>query len=135
MRDAVFTLCPAGDTPESNRIYQAVQRGSIPLVDTSFQGPPIATWSELSRTIHFSTLSDQPNDASGKRLRLPPPAETRSLQWAVWARSRFFDCEPENRRFSSYLVRSLQAFSRDVVPKESEWRAYAKGGAPPPLWR
>ena len=43
-----FTLCPPGDTPESERIYQALQHGSIPLVNNRFNGPPFINWSSVS---------------------------------------------------------------------------------------
>ena len=35
--EARFTLCPPGDTPESQRIYQALQHGSIPLLNGRFR--------------------------------------------------------------------------------------------------
>ena len=48
MSRARFTLCPPGDTPESERIYQALQHGSIPLVNDRFSGPPFINWSLVS---------------------------------------------------------------------------------------
>ena len=59
MRDANYTLCPTGDTPESERIYQALEAGSIPLLDhgigqrDGFQGPAFANWSNFSAPIRF----------------------------------------------------------------------------------
>ena len=44
-----YTLAPHGDTPESKRIYDAIAKGSFPLVDERFVPPPVAgvRWREI----------------------------------------------------------------------------------------
>ena len=51
--DASFTLCPQGDTPESQRIYQALQHGSIPLVNERFRGPRFIDWGAVSHPLRL----------------------------------------------------------------------------------
>ena len=52
MARARFTLCPPGDTLESQRIYQALQHGSIPLIHDRFSGPSFLNWSAISYPLH-----------------------------------------------------------------------------------
>ena len=47
-RQASFVACPAGDTPESERVYHALQQGAVPLLPTAFQPPAIADWSLIA---------------------------------------------------------------------------------------
>ena len=132
MRDAVFTLCPAGDAPDSPRIYQAIARGSIPLVDSSFQRPSLAAWESFSWLIGVANQTHaRPQEKRKRSLLLPSSAATRALQEAVWVHSHAFDCEPENPHFYGYLLRALNAFSTVVVPNASAWRSYARGGPAP----
>ena len=41
MGDATYTLCPGGDAPDSPRLYSALARGSVPLVEPSTRLPPL----------------------------------------------------------------------------------------------
>lgn len=70
MARAKFTVCPPGDTPESERIYQALQHGSIPLVNDRFNGPPFVNWSAISFPLIVNT---------GTGLELPSPQRTAEL--------------------------------------------------------
>lgn len=105
MRDATFTLCPAGDTPESERIYQAIARGSIPLLDEQFQPPPLAAWSRFSATITF-------RNKWKRELSLPSPEHTARLQQAVKKHARRFECRADDLVFQAYIRRALHALEK-----------------------
>ncbi len=105
MRDAAFTLCPAGDTPESSRIYEALARGSVPLVDASFRGPRVVPdWGAISWTIRL--------DAGG-RLALPGARRERRLREEVWRHRRSFLCERASAPFARYVGQALGRLVRE----------------------
>ena len=98
MREATYTLCPPGDTPESQRIYQAISQGSIPLLDWKFQRPPLVNWSALSAPIRIL----------GGRLALLGAEEERAAQWEVWRERATITCEASNPRFREYVEKGLR---------------------------
>ena len=98
MREATYTLCPPGDTPESQRIYQAISQGSIPLLDWKFQRPPLVNWSALSAPIRIL----------GGRLALLGAEEERAAQWEVWRERMTITCEASNPRFREYVEKGLR---------------------------
>lgn len=104
MRDAVYTLCPSGDTPESQRVYQAIQRGSVPLVTDRFQFPfaPSADWHTFSAPLCV--------EADGT-LGLPDKHDRLLLQRSVHAHAAAFDCEPTNPYFIDFVARALRVFA------------------------
>ena len=110
MQDAVLTLCPEGDVPESMRIYHALARGSIPLVSTAFHGPNFTNWKDISAPIRFA--SRESGGRSGQRgetqLALPSEATLRRLQANVWRQSHTFECERANHVFTAYVHSSLR---------------------------
>ncbi|KAI8816559.1 uncharacterized protein EV422DRAFT_571534 [Fimicolochytrium jonesii] len=71
--ESVFTLAPHGNNPESLRLYEALEAGSIPIVQSvadrnmDFLGiglgpnpiPTVAHWSELPELIHNLTASPE----------------------------------------------------------------------------
>ena len=98
MSEATYTLCPAGDAPDSPRVYSALAHGSIPLIDSTTSLPPLADWRNFSVRIRFA------DDGS---LVLPSPQRERELQHGAWAARRAFECEPTNPLFAAYVERSL----------------------------
>ena len=98
MDDATYTLCPAGDAPDSPRVYSALAHGSIPLIDAATSLPPMAPWGEFSARIEF--------DAAGA-LVLPSAAREASMRRLAWAHRHAFECEPHNLIFAAYMERSL----------------------------
>jgi hypothetical protein len=108
-----YTICPSGDTPESQRIYQAVQRGSVPLVTDRFQLPfgQHADWQTFS-----APLCILPDGTIG----LPSVVETRLLMRAVHAHASAFDCEPSNPFFLSFIARALRVFAGWLPPSSRE---------------
>ena len=131
MRDANYTLCPEGDTPESERIYQALERGSIPIVASKFQPVPVANWSDFSARIDFDedaactrrVLRSRhlpPADCVGP-LRLPSLEEQSRLERGVRAHADDFRCDAtraENPVFATYVLRSLHAFVEESKRQE-----------------
>lgn len=118
MEDSVYTLCPSGDTPESQRIYQAIQRGSVPLVTDRFEFPfaPHVDWLSFSAPLCVQT------DGT---LGLPSAAEQQLLQASVHAHRAAFDCEPGNPTFLDFVASSLRVFAgwapkplRQVRPRQ-----------------
>jgi hypothetical protein len=127
MRDAVYTLCPPGDVPDSPRIYQAIARGSIPLLDDYFQRPAFvrggAQWDAFSARILFTypngTWSSKESRARRGRMRtllLPTEQRQLELQHAVWRVSRSFECEPDSEDFVDYVGRALERFASAGTP-------------------
>jgi hypothetical protein len=116
MWNATFTLCPEGDMPESPRIYQAIERGSIPIVADSFQRPPLADWRLISVPLRYT-----PNG-----LRLPSAASTARMQEQVWKHRETFKCEPRNAAFHQHLARSLRSFDTSIVP--AKWAGWREAG-------
>lgn len=110
MQDAVLTLCPEGDVPESMRIYHALARGSIPLVSTAFHGPSFTNWTEISAPIRFTRRGS--GGRGGRRgetqLALPSDATLRRLQANVWRHSHTFECERANHLFTAYVHSALR---------------------------
>ena len=102
MREATYTLCPPGDTPESQRIYQAISQGSIPLLNSHFQRPSIVNWSALSVPIRILP------DHLGGGLALLNAEEQRAAQWEVWRERRSITCEASNPRFRDYVEKGLR---------------------------
>jgi hypothetical protein len=149
MRDANYTLCPTGDTPESERIYQALEAGSIPLLDhgigqrDGFQAPAFANWSNFSAPIrflsrggdqdHFRERQDCPRAtvrdperrwAALRRcigpLQLPSADEQRRLELGVREHAADFRmCEPDNMAFASYVHRSLRLFAAEAARQDA----------------
>ena len=76
MQDAVYTLCPEGDTPDSERIYHAISHGSIPVLNDAFQPPPLVDWSTLSTRIIIG---------ASRSLVLPSRQLEQQLQLGVFA--------------------------------------------------
>ena len=99
MSDAVYTLCPAGDAPDSPRVYSALAHGSIPLIDNATSLPPLANWSKFSWRIGF--------EADGT-LRLPNAKAERRMLHAAWKFRHAFECEASNPSFAAYIERSLR---------------------------
>lgn len=98
MWDATYTLCPAGDAPDSPRVYSALAHGSIPLVDPATSLPPLANWSDFSWPIRI--------DSAGV-LVLPTAQQEAMLLRSAWRHRRAFDCEASNPAFTGYIERSL----------------------------
>ena len=107
MREATFTLCPAGDVPDSPRIYQAIARGSIPLLDAQFQPPPLAAWPRFSAPITYV-------NQWRRKLLLPSPEHTARLQRAVEQHARRFECRAGNPAFRTFIARALGAMASPV---------------------
>ena len=99
-----YTLCPAGDTPESRRIYHALEHGSVPLLPRSFHPPPMANWSEFSAPIAI--------DPASRALVLPDAASYARLRGGVVAHARSFVCAPDNQQFTEYLQTGFQAIAK-----------------------
>ena len=98
-------LCPRGDTYESNRIYQAIALGSIPLVETRFHGPLHAgNWTQFSSPIRRSP-------AGG--LLLPTSAEEIRLRLQLSRAASAFDCTPDSAAMTSYVDDALDRLSSD----------------------
>jgi len=124
MRDAVFTLCPMGDTPSTPRIYHAIARGSIPLIDDRFQRPWQGMWgidwSRLSVAIRFSFASNSSAPRQGRprldqgtrQLHLPAARVVSDLQRRVWEHAHSFECEPDSLAFVAFLGHAFCTFSR-----------------------
>tara|TARA_B110001452_G_scaffold130686_1_gene108564 strand:- start:150 stop:1424 length:1275 start_codon:yes stop_codon:yes gene_type:complete len=118
MRDAVYTVCPAGDAPDSPRIYQALAAGSVPLIERDLQVVGFADWSQFSlrldaacagcRTRGIDLAGCACPDASMSNL--PTGDRAVVLQRAAHEHARTFECEPGNAAFTSYVERSLRRF-------------------------
>ena len=117
MDQAVYTLCPMGDAPDSPRVYSALARGSIPLVDEATSLPPLAPWQDFSARIRF--------DASGV-LQLPSAQRERQLQRAAWEHRHAFECEGSNPRFAAYIENSLAKLVKSMTPERVVSRDAAK---------
>ena len=100
MKRAVFTLCPAGDTPESERIYHAISQGSIPLLDPRFQRPGIVDWGSMSWPLRI--------DPASGALELPGPQQQAALRRGVWRVRETIDCEASNPAFRTYIEAGLR---------------------------
>lgn len=124
MEESVYTLCPSGDTPESQRIYQAIQRGSVPLVTDRFEFPfaPHVDWHSFS-----APLCVQPDGTLG----LPSATEQRLLQASVHAHRTAFDCEPSNPIFLDFVASSLRVFA-GWTPKPARQVRPWQSPRPPP---
>jgi len=125
MRDAVFTICPSGDTPESQRIYQAVQRGSVPLVTNRFQFPfGNVDWHSLSAPLCIT---------SDGTLGLPHERDWPLLQRSVHAHMNAFDCELSNPFFLDFLARALRVFAgwAPVASRTTVTRLWEEPRPPP----
>lgn len=48
-----FVACPPGDSPESQRIMQAIVHGAIPLVNKAMYRFPFFDWANISRPLHI----------------------------------------------------------------------------------
>ena len=105
-----YTLCPEGDTPESERIYQAIARGSIPLLNPAFHPPPIADWAQFSAAIAV--------DKSGRMISLPSARRTAKLQQGLEHTAqlgRVFHCTVDNPKFADYMARALQTLDPSLL--------------------
>ena len=136
MKDAEFTLCPEGDTPESERIYHSLEHGSIPLVAASFQPPAMANWSEFSARISFdvdtacvkarcagrvrSACFDRPLRECVGPLRLPSATSQRRLERGVRAHAGDLRCSADSPAFKAYVLRSLEKFVAEARRQELE---------------
>ena len=99
MARASYTLCPPGDTPESQRIYHAISQGSVPLLDDSFQRPSIVNWSTLSAPLRINEAGE---------LELPTGTRARELQRGVWRERQTISCEASNPHFRRYVADGLR---------------------------
>ena len=106
MRDATYTLCPYGDTPESRRIYQALSVGSIPIVEDDFQRPAFAPWGSFSTRIQ--RLCECRCACPNATFRLPSAWRQRSLQLSAVRHAKTFECEPDNPAFTTYIQRAVR---------------------------
>ena len=136
MKDAEFTLCPEGDTPESERIYHSLEHGSIPLVAASFQPPAMANWSEFSARISFdvdtacvkarcagrvrSACFDRPLRECVGPLRLPSATSQLRLERGVRAHAGDLRCSADSPAFKAYVLRSLEKFVAEARRQELE---------------
>ena len=115
MYAATYTLCPAGDAPDSPRVYSALSRGSIPLIDPATSLPPLAPWANFSVRIRF--------DESGKLVLPASPSEEARLRRAAWEHRDAFLCEAANFRFTAYVERSLAKIVQAAGAKQRGPRA------------
>eukprot|EP00965_Chrysotila_dentata_P262792 6214675-Pleurochrysis_carterae.AAC.3 len=99
MRQAVYTLCPEGDTPDSERIYHALSRGSVPVLNSAFQPPGFADWSKFSVRIRV--------DPGTGALVLPTGVHQAALQYNAQMNARTFECELDNPYFRRYVALSV----------------------------
>jgi hypothetical protein len=111
MSQAVYTICPPGDTPESQRIYQALSVGSVPLVAPGFQPPAIAEWRRFA-----APLCVLPDGSLG----FPDAAAQRVLQHGAWHHAQAFSCDAGNPKMVAYLVRSLRTLLGQQPPLATE---------------
>ena len=98
MEDATYTFCPAGDTPDSPRLYSAIAHGSVPLLDPTTQLVPLFNWSTVSALIRF--------DSNGSMI-FPSARNELALLRAVWTFRNSIDCEQNNPLLNTYLDRAL----------------------------
>jgi hypothetical protein len=71
MADAIFIPCPAGSAPETFRLYEALELGSIPILGkprdsvnflsewTDYPGPILSSWSQLNEYFIFLSAIDE----------------------------------------------------------------------------
>ena len=142
MRDAIFTLCPMGDTPGTPRIYHAIARGSVPLVDDFFVGPwaqrsrtlsgrarrrrrpqlldPLKVdWRAISAPIRFTYPNGTWRDKEKRTLWLPPREHWARLQRRVWEARHSFECEPSSAPFVHEVERAMCTFAGRDMPDGS----------------
>ena len=100
MARANFTLCPPGDTPESERIYHAISQGSIPIIGPAFQRPSIIDWGSMSWPLKI--------DPASGLLELPTPQQQVALQRGVWRVRKRIDCEASNLAFRDFIEAGLR---------------------------
>ena len=103
LSSANFTMCPPGDAPDTQRIYSAISAGSIPLLDSSFQPPPVVPWDDISAPLRRHRRPD-----GSPVLTLPDAVTTAALLRGVRARARAFECDGDNPLMVRYLARELQ---------------------------
>jgi len=110
LSDAVYALAPAGDAPDSPRIYQALRRGSVPVVSVDFRGPNFADWSKFSLALPLCTGCKKARSCACKTatLHLPSGKRQLELQRAAHEHATTFDCEPSNPAFVSYVGKALR---------------------------
>lgn len=135
MRDAVYTVCPAGDAPDSPRIYQALAAGSVPLIERDLQVVGFADWTQFSLLLDEACAGCRSRGVdlaacacrTASMRNLPTGARAIALQRAAHAHARTFECEPGNEAFTSFVERSLRRFRAcAAVPGErrtAEWSA------------
>lgn len=101
LQQSTYTLCPVGDTPDSPRVFSAIARGSIPLIEdaTARVLPRILNWTMLTSVVRFAL------DGS---MILPSPAEEHVLQANIERYRRAIDCEPQNLLLRAYVAHSLR---------------------------
>ena len=111
MRNATYTLCPPGDTPESRRVYHALAAGSIPLLDPGFQPPPVVNWSAISAPIaiqvHRLRSVHRLRGRRRKKATIRLPKNELDLQREAWKHARAFECSASNPYFAQYVKSSL----------------------------
>lgn len=73
MADTIFVPCPAGSAPETFRLYEALELGSIPVLVrprdvvnflnewNDYPGPILSSWSQLNEYFQFLGTVDQNN--------------------------------------------------------------------------
>ena len=106
MADANFTMCPRGDAPDTQRIYTAISQGSIPLLDDTFQPPPLVAWDNFSLPLRYQLRFGQ-SARHHAGIKLPEPAATDRLLRNVWSNAKAFECVPGNPLIVRYLQREL----------------------------
>ena len=110
MAEANYTMCPPGDAPDTQRIYTAISMGSIPLIDKSFQPPPLVEWSEISAPLRIGR--DVRVGKEYGSLDLPSSEATADLLGHVHALAAAFECEPTNEKMLAYLTSELARIAK-----------------------
>lgn len=78
LKSSVFTLCPAGSSPESTRIYEALEVGSIPIIQENTKAllfgdhpmPTVTKWSELPSLLDKILNQRKVSNLMNKQLKL-----------------------------------------------------------------
>ena len=92
--------CPPGDTPESQRIIQAIVHGSIPLISSRMYRYPFFDWASISFPLGF--------DKHG-RIELPSPHKRAQMRIALKAANdSFFNVS----RWREYIAGRWKAMIR-----------------------
>ena len=87
MSTSRYVACPPGDTPESRRIYQAIQMGAIPLVNADVYLTPALNWSSFAYPLHYTanrTIALPSAETERALIRGLGKAQARLLSLHVW---------------------------------------------------